>query len=130
MTQPIDELLTTWEKNYKKGLLTFWLLMLLHNQEAYAFEMSELISDISQGSVQVDDNSIYRALRRFTKMGIVASEWQESSQGPPRKYYRLTELGHQLLSKFIQQNILIFQTDSVAVRMQAVLGKERSAGDE
>lgn len=130
MNMQVDELLVAWEKNYKKGLLTFWLLLLLHDREAYAFEMSELVSDISQGSVQVDDNSIYRALRRFTKMGIVATEWQDSSQGPPRKYYRLTDLGHHLLKKFIQQNILIFHTDDVNERMQAVLGDERSAGDD
>ena len=130
MPQSIDELLTTWEKNYKKGLLTFWLLLLLHGQEAYAFEMSKLIFELSQGSVQVDDNSIYRALRRFTKMQIVESDWKESSQGPPRKYYRLTDLGHQLLSRFILQNILIFQSVEVNERLKAVYAENRRRKDE
>ena len=123
----ITELLTTWEKNYKKGLLTFWLLLLLHSQKAYAFEMSSLIEELSQGSVQVDDNSIYRALKRFTKMGLVASDWQDSSQGPPRKYYCLTNLGKHLLKIFIQQNILIFQTDEVNEKLVAVLADEEEA---
>jgi PadR family transcriptional regulator PadR len=130
MPQQLDELLTTWEKNYKKGLLTFWLLLLLHDQEAYAFEMRTLIFGLSQGSVQVDDNSIYRALRRFTKMQIVESDWQDSSLGPPRKYYRLTDLGNQLLRRFIQQNILIFQTADVNERLEAVLKDEGRPRDE
>ena len=75
---------------YKKGLLSFWILLLLHERSSYPFEMKPLIEEISQGTISADDNSIYRALNRFQEVGIVSSETQPSSQGPSRRYYSLT----------------------------------------
>ncbi|HET7087989.1 MAG TPA: PadR family transcriptional regulator, partial [Anaerolineae bacterium] len=75
----------------------------------------------SNETISADDQSIYRALKRFEGMKIVSSYWEESPQGPPRKYYRLTEAGEELLRRFIQRNILLFQDESVEKRVQAVL---------
>lgn len=116
-----EELLETWEGNYKKGLLTFWLLMILHKQKAYAFQMTGMVSEISGGIFTVDEKSIYRSLNRFTRYGITSSSWEDSDVGPPRRYYQLTDLGLELLRVFIQRNILLFQTEPVATRMQDVL---------
>lgn len=116
-----EDLLTTWEKNYTKGLLTLWLLLVLDERKAYAFEMGKLVADLSLGSVEVDDNSIYRALKRFAKLGIVESNWGESGKGPKRRYYQLSILGKELLQAFIRKNILIFQTDTVSARIQAAI---------
>jgi DNA-binding PadR family transcriptional regulator len=128
MTPDLQELLEAWEGNYKKGLLTFWLLLLLHDREAYAFEMSRLVGENSQGTVTADENSIYRALNRFQDMGIVKSSWQESDVGPPRRYYRLTEKGLELLRAFIRRNILLFQNEPTAGRIQAVLDRNPAKG--
>ncbi len=117
----LEELLTNWEGNYKKGLLTFWLMLILHDREAYAFEMSKLVTELSAGTLSADENSIYRALNRFEKFGIVTSDRRASDVGPPRRYYQLTELGIQLLRAFIRRNILLFQTPLVAERIQAAL---------
>lgn len=117
----VDDLLAQWEEAYKKGLLTFWLLLLLHEQPRYAFELSAVVAQASNETIAADDQSIYRALKRFEGMKIVSSYWEESPQGPPRKYYRLSELGEELLRKFIQRNILLFQEDSVEKRVRAVL---------
>lgn len=116
-----DELLATWEGNYKKGLLTFWLLLILHEREAYAFEMSTLITKLSWETIIADDNSIYRALNRFEEIGIVSSTWRESDIGPKRRYYRITRLGLQLLQAFISRNILRFNEEEIARRIQAVM---------
>ena len=116
-----EELLETWEGNYKKGLLTFWLLIILHKQKAYAFEMTKMVYEISGGIFSVDEKSIYRSLNRFTRYGITSSSWEDSDIGPPRRYYKLTDLGLELLQAFIQRNIMVFQTDPIAARMQAVL---------
>jgi DNA-binding PadR family transcriptional regulator len=121
MSPTVQDLLEAWEGNYKKGLLTFWLLLLLHGRESYAFEMSRLVADDSQGTVTADENSIYRALNRFQDMGIVRSSWQESDVGPRRRYYRLTEKGLELLRAFIRRNILLFQDEPTAGRIRAVL---------
>ena len=117
----ISDLLTKWEETYKKGLLSFWILLLLYERASYPYEMSAEVSKISQGTISVDDNSIYRALNRFESVGIVRSELQQSSTGPQRKYYSLTNTGKTLLTEFIQRNIQVFETPSVSERIVAVL---------
>jgi PadR family transcriptional regulator PadR len=117
----LEELLANWEGNYKKGLLTFWLLLILHGREAYAFEMSSLIVEYSRNTITADEKSIYRALNRFEDLGIVASSWRDSEIGPKRRYYRLTVKGIELLQHFIQRNILLFQTEDVSKLIHGVL---------
>lgn len=117
----LDRLLENWESVYKKGLLTFWLLLLLDERPRYPYEMSAEVLRASQGTMSADDNSIYRAVSRFEEMGLVASEVGTSSLGPPRKYYRLTEDGRELLRRFIERNILIFQHPEVAERIRRLL---------
>ncbi len=120
----VDQLLANWEEVYKKGLLSFWILLFLHERPAYAYEMSSAISDLSQGMVCADENSMYRALSRFEGLGIVESKLRESEIGPQRRYYQLTPIGLKLLRKFIRRNILVFQTPSIAARIQAVLKEQ------
>ncbi len=115
-----DTLLQKWEESYKKGLLSFWILLLLHERDSYPFEMRPLIEEISQGTMTADDNSIYRALSRFQEVGLVSSETQASTQGPSRRYYRLTDKGFKLLKQFITRNILVFEKDAVASRIAAI----------
>jgi PadR family transcriptional regulator, regulatory protein PadR len=117
----VGDLLTKWEETYKKGLLSFWILLLLYERPSYPYEMSAEVAKISQGTISVDDNSIYRALNRFESTGIVKSELQQSSTGPQRRYYSLTNTGKALLTQFIQRNIQVFKTPSVSERITAVL---------
>lgn len=125
-SQLVGELLGNWEEVYKKGLLTFWILLFLYERPGYAYEMSTTITELSQGMVSADEKSMYRALSRFESLGIVESEFQESSVGPQRRYYHLTPTGVSLLKEFIRRNILVFQTPSVALRIQAVLSDTRT----
>jgi DNA-binding PadR family transcriptional regulator len=117
----IGDLLNKWEETYKKGLLSFWILLLLNERSSYPYEMSAEVANISQGTISVDDNSIYRALNRFDSVGIVKSELQQSTTGPQRRYYSLTNKGKALLTEFIQRNIQVFETPSVSERIAAVL---------
>ena len=114
-------LLDQWESVYKKGLLSFWVLLLLHERPSYVFEMGQQLDTISQGSIGADEKSLYRALRRFEAMGVVESSWQPSEVGPRRRYYALTDLGGALLRKFAQRNVLIFQAPAVVERLEALL---------
>jgi PadR family transcriptional regulator PadR len=118
-----DALLPKWEESYKKGLLSFWILLLLYERPSYPFEMRPLIEEISQGTITADDNSIYRALNRFQEVGLVSSETQPSNQGPYRRYYRLTNKGFQLLKRFIVRNIRVFETEAVAARIESICSK-------
>jgi PadR family transcriptional regulator PadR len=117
-----DELLANWEEVYKKGLLTFWLLLFLHERPAYAYEAGSAVEQLSQSTVSADENSIYRALNRFETLGMVRSELRESEIGPKRRYYRLTPAGAGLLAAFVRRNILVFENPDVRKRIQAVLG--------
>ncbi|GJM41364.1 MAG: hypothetical protein DHS20C20_16460 [Ardenticatenaceae bacterium] len=120
----IDNLLAQWEDVYKKGLLSFWILLLLHQEERYAYEMTAVIAKMSQGSVTVDEKSIYRALKRFEENGLIQSSKRKSDVGPPRRYFSLTDLGKALLKKFCQRNILIFQAPTVAAAIESLMSIE------
>jgi PadR family transcriptional regulator len=121
----VGELLRTWEETYKKGLLSFWILLLLHERPSYPYEMSTIIKTISQETISVDDNSIYRALNRFEVIEIVKSELRQSESGPQRRYYCLTNKGLLLLREFIQRNILVFESETVAERIRAVIEEKQ-----
>ena len=107
--------------------MSFWVLLLLHERPFYPYEMSTAIGAISQGTISVDDNSIYRALNRFESLEIVKRELRQSDSGPQRRYYSLTDKGLGLLAKFIQRNILVFELLPVAERLQAVLDSAKSS---
>ena len=115
-----NELLERWEETYKKGLLSFWMLLLLAERPTYAFEMKGLVEELSQGTLSADSNSLYRALNRFAQMGLITSQVQPNSQGPDRRYYSLAPTGRRLLASFIRRNLLVFQSPSVAGKMAAL----------
>jgi PadR family transcriptional regulator, regulatory protein PadR len=118
-----QSLLSKWEEAYKKGLLSFWILLLLNERPSYPFEMRLLIEEISQGTLSADDNSIYRALNRFQEVGIVSSQIQPSNQGPDRRYYSLTAKGCRLLQRFIERNIRVFHNPQVEAQLESVCSR-------
>lgn len=120
----IDTYLLQWEETYKKGLLSFWMLLQLANRETYPYEMRGEIAALSGHMMVVDDNSIYRALRRFAAAGLVESHQRESVSGPPRRYFRLSPKGQELLARFIRRNILTFQRPEVTKIVKQVLDQE------
>ncbi|MEI7848291.1 MAG: PadR family transcriptional regulator [Chloroflexota bacterium] len=117
----LENLLTQWEENYKKGLLSFWLLLLLAQRKAYPYEIKAAITEMSRNTINADENSIYRSLNRLADSGIVDSEVLPSETGPKRRYFFLTDLGHDLLTRFITRNILVFEQPDVADLIQKTL---------
>lgn len=120
----LELLLTQWEGTYKKGLLSFWLLLLLAQRKAYPYEMKAAIEELSQNSISADENSIYRALKRLAQSGVVGSQVQPSKSGPDRHYFFLTDLGQELLVRFISRNILVFRHPVVADLIQKTISSE------
>ena len=123
----LNDLLSQWEGSYKKGLLSFWLLLLLAQRKAYPYEIKAAINEMSQNTISADENSIYRALNRLAENGIVDSELLPSETGPSRRYFYLTELGYQLLSLFITRNILVFERPDVASLIQKTLSRTNNS---
>ena len=117
----LDNLLTQWEETYKKGLFSFWLLLLLSQRKAYPYEVKAAIKEMSRDTINADENSIYRSLNRLADSGIVDSETVLSETGPSRRYFFLTPLGHELLTRFISRNILVFEQPDVADLIQKTL---------
>lgn len=80
----------------RKGVLEFCILSILSNEEAYA---SQLIDKLKESKLLVVEGTIYPLLTRLKNDGLLAYRWEESSSGPPRKYYKITELGEKFLKE-------------------------------
>lgn len=74
----------------RKGMLEYCILLLLHREASYA---SNIIQNLKEAKLIVVEGTLYPLLTRLKNDGLLAYEWVESTQGPPRKYYRLTEAG-------------------------------------
>ena len=83
----------------RKGMLEYCILLLLKRQPAYA---SDIIQQLKEAELLVVEGTLYPLLTRLKKDGLLAYEWKESTQGPPRKYYRLTATGQQFLNELDQ----------------------------
>jgi len=78
----------------RKGLLVYCVLLLCKDGKVYS---SDIIKQLRQAELIVVEGTLYPLLNRLARDTIVSYEWQESEQGPPRKYYWLTDDGHRLL---------------------------------
>ena len=76
---------------YKKGVLELCVLALLRQRDCYGYEISEILSR----RIDIADGTVYPILRKLKADGLLTTYLQEESGGPPRKYYRLTELGRE-----------------------------------
>ena len=76
---------------YKKGVLELCVLSLLHKRDCYGYEISDFLSQ----HIDIADGTVYPILRKLKSDGLLTTYLQEESGGPPRKYYKLTELGRE-----------------------------------
>ena len=80
----------------RKGVLEYCILSILQNGDAYT---SEIISTLKSAEMIVVEGTIYPLLTRLKNSGLLSYRWEESSSGPPRKYYVLSESGQQFLKE-------------------------------
>ena len=73
----------------RKGVLEFCILQLLKQQEMYP---SDIIGELKESKLIVVEGALYTLLTRLKNAGLLDYRWEESKSGPPRKYYKLTEL--------------------------------------
>ena len=76
---------------YKKGVLELCVLSLLKKRDRYGYEISEYLA----GHIPISDGTVYPILRKLRTDDLLTTYLQEESGGPPRKYYKLTALGHE-----------------------------------
>ena len=84
---------------FKKGVLELCVLSLLIRRDYYGYELVEHISKY----INISEGTIYPLLRRFRKEGYVTTYLQESQEGPPRKYYRITEVGEKAYEELVEE---------------------------
>ncbi len=80
----------------RKGMLEYCILLLLHKEQAYA---SDIIRKLKEARLIVVEGTLYPLLTRLKNDDLLSYEWVESTQGPPRKYYRLTGKGEAFLAE-------------------------------
>jgi PadR family transcriptional regulator, regulatory protein PadR len=84
------------KQQMRKGVLEFCILSILSQGDAYP---TEIIERMKVAKLVVVEGTLYPLLTRLKNMGLLSYRWEESTSGPPRKYYRLTELGQQFLKE-------------------------------
>jgi PadR family transcriptional regulator, regulatory protein PadR len=79
----------------RKGILEYCILSILSRSSCYA---SDIIKELKDAKVIVVEGTLYPLLTRQKNAGLLSYRWEESPQGPPRKYYELTKEGKDYLT--------------------------------
>lgn len=93
MDSPTDAALT----QLRKGVLEYCVLACLRNRPSYGLELA---ANLTRSHLLTSEGTLYPLLSRLRRQGLVETTWQESSAGPPRRYYQLTDQGTAALSTF------------------------------
>ncbi len=80
----------------RKGVLEYCILCILSRKEAYA---SNILEELKAANMLVVEGTLYPLLIRQKNQGLLSYRWEESPQGPPRKYYVITEKGRAQLAE-------------------------------
>jgi PadR family transcriptional regulator, regulatory protein PadR len=80
----------------RKGILEFCILHIISRGEVYA---SDMLEELTSAKIIVVEGTLYPLLTRLRKTGLVEYKWVESTSGPPRKYYKLTDDGREFLNQ-------------------------------
>lgn len=86
----------------RKGFLAYCVLKVCSHEAKYT---SDIIRTLRDAELVVVEGTIYPLLSRLQKDGLLIHDWQESEQGPPRKYYKITEFGMDVV-KHAAKNIV------------------------
>ena len=105
----------------RKGILEYCILAMLSREDSYA---PKIISELKEAQMIVVEGTLYPILTRQKNAGLLTYRWQESTQGPPRKYYMLTEEGRRQLA------LLDEAWDQMVEQIRIIRHGERTEDDE
>ncbi len=80
----------------RKGILEYCIMSILSRGDSY---VSDIIKELKESKMIVVEGTLYPLLTRQKNAGLLSYRWEESTQGPPRKYYKLTEEGESFLKE-------------------------------
>ncbi|SOD98507.1 PadR family transcriptional regulator [Spirosoma fluviale] len=98
----------------RKGILEFCILHIISRGEIYA---SDMLDELTSARIMVVEGTLYPLLTRLKNAGLLDYKWVESTSGPPRKYYILTDLGRTSL------DALNATWQELAESVNAIVGK-------
>ena len=75
------------------------ILAILKNKDSYGYEIMKNIIDRGKGLIDIKDATIYTALKRMEKEGVIATYWGDDDGGPRRKYYAITQRGREVYAQ-------------------------------
>ena len=84
------------QSQMRKGILEFCILSIIRRGEAYP---SDIVEEMKAVNLQILEGTLYPLLTRLKNSELLGYQWIESTQGPPRKYYQLTEQGKLFLGE-------------------------------
>jgi DNA-binding PadR family transcriptional regulator len=83
-----------------------WIFLSLCSQARCPEEIGQFIVEQTEGKLSYDEQSIYRALRKFDDLELLDFEMRDGNRGPQRKYYSLTENGKKLFKTFLENHLI------------------------
>ena len=78
----------------RRGILEYSILLVLQNRDDYASSIIQKLKDVD---IIIVEGTVYPLLIRLKNLGLLSYRWEESPQGPPRKYYMITDKGREQL---------------------------------
>lgn len=88
--EQIEKYASQMSTQMRKGFIAFCVLKVCSKKPVYT---SDIVKELREAKLVVVEGTIYPLLSRLQKEGLLSHEWQESEQGPPRKYYKITDFG-------------------------------------
>lgn len=117
MNNDIQKIVDKTQKQLRRGILELCVLSIISEQEAYP---SDIIERLEKAKMIVVEGTLYPLLTRLKNAGLLSYNWRESTSGPPRKYFQLTEKGDEFLYE-IQKS-----WDELVIGVQSIISKEQS----
>ncbi len=103
----------------RKGILEYCILHIISRGEVYA---SDMLEELTAVRMIVVEGTLYPLLTRLKNAGLVEYKWVESKSGPPRKYYKLTEIGSQFLKGLSDTwEDLVQSTDQITQKSKTIV---------
>jgi PadR family transcriptional regulator PadR len=106
------------EKNtaqMRKGVIELCILSIVSQQDAYA---SDIIGKLKKARLIVVEGTLYPLLTRLKNDGLLSYRWEESTQGPPRKYYKITEAGSQVLAQMKEDWLELVESVAIIIELK------------
>jgi PadR family transcriptional regulator PadR len=106
------------ERDFRKGSTRVLILSMLAERPMYGYQIAKELKRRSEGYFAFKEGTLYPALHRMEKDGLLRSEWEVVEKGPSRKYYHITEDGRRVLADSVREWTTFSQ------RLLSILGEQ------